>query len=98
MIAAGLFLRQNAQAWELDHQKILQGNPQQVAEGHQIVRAGQRFSLLPFVDGLGSVESEVFLHFCHRQPLRLPETDDVLPGRDHVDDRVRFDNYKIILL
>lgn len=63
------------------------GDLQEEAEGIQVVHAGKGEPLLPFVDRLRRVESEVTLHVPDCQSLRLPQSDDLPSGRFKVNRR-----------
>ena len=69
MIAPGLILGHNL---EHMHQYFVHGHTEHFAQRIQVIDAGEGLALLPLVDGLGCVESEILLEFGYGQSLRLP--------------------------
>ena len=70
------------------YQNVVHGDFQQHAECVKVVDAGEREALLPLVDGLRGIESEVALHVPDADPAFFPEPDDLPSGRFQVDGRV----------
>ena len=85
---AGFLLRQNLQLWLSSHQDLVDPNFQKVAQSEEIVCARQALPLLPFIDRLGRLDTEEFLDLGDGESLLLPETENVLPGGDHINNRI----------
>ena len=94
MTAAGILLRQYLKFGLYGYKDILNGYLEEVAEGIEVVRAGQGLAFLPFVDGLRSIETEILLQGSNGQTPGFPQLGDVPTSGDHVDDGEVFDAHK----
>ena len=92
--AAGILLRQYLEFGLYGYKDILNGYLKEVAEGIEVVRAGQGLALLPLIDSLRSIETEVLLQGSNRHTPGFPQLGDVPASGDHVDDGEVFDAHE----
>ncbi len=87
--AAGRILRQYLEV-AFRYEDVIDGHLEEGGQGEKVIHAGKGLTLLPFVDGLRRVKTEVFLDRRNRQAARLPKKDNILAGSHHVDDGKGF--------
>lgn len=76
------------------YQDLVHGDLKQLAEGIEIIHAGQALSSLPFVDCLRLFESKKPLHIPDGKTPLLAQPKNVCSGRRRINDRKRNDRHK----
>ena len=82
--AAGVVLRLIAVNGPED-QDLFDGYIEDITQCQQVIRAGEGFTTLPFIDGLWGIETEVVLKVIDREAFLLPELPDVFACGGQVD-------------